>query len=51
MYRWDRLAYLKQCYADSENGNYYLGLSVRGAYMENERERAKKWVILHNSKR
>jgi len=43
MYRWDRLAYLKQSYADAENGNYFLGLKiVRGAYMEKERERAEK---------
>ena len=43
MYRWDRLAYLKQCYADAENHQYFLGLKlVRGAYMEKERARAEK---------
>ncbi len=43
MYRWDRLAYLKKCYADAENHQYFLGLKlVRGAYMEKERIRAKK---------
>ena len=43
MYRWDRLAYLKQCYAHAENYKYILGLKlVRGAYMEKERARAEK---------
>ena len=43
MYRWDRLAYLKQCYAHAENYKYFLGLKlVRGAYMEKERARAEK---------
>ncbi len=43
MYRWDRLAYLKQCYADAENYQYFLGLKlVRGAYMEKERARSEK---------
>ena len=43
MYRWDRLAYLKKCYADAQNQQYFLGLKlVRGAYMEKEQIRAKK---------
>ena len=43
MYRWDRFSYLKQCYADAVNRNYFLGLKiVRGAYMHKERLRAKK---------
>lgn len=43
MYRWDRLGYLKKCYVDAENHQYFLGLKlVRGAYMEKERARAEK---------
>ena len=43
MYRWDRLSYLKKCYIDAENHQYFLGLKlVRGAYMEKERARAEK---------
>ena len=43
MYRWDRLLYLKKCYIDAENHQYFLGLKlVRGAYMEKERARAEK---------
>lgn len=41
MYRWDRIAYLKQLIADAEAGSYGLGIKfVRGAYLEKERERA-----------
>jgi len=43
MYRNDRLAYLKEIYADAKNNNYYLGLKlVRGAYHEQEIERAQQ---------
>ena len=43
MYRWDRLLYLKKCYIDAENHQYFLGLKlVSGAYMEKERARAEK---------
>lgn len=43
MYRWDRIAYIKEITTISENENFYLGLKlVRGAYIEKERERAQK---------
>ena len=43
MYRWDRLAYLKELKSIAENENFYIGLKlVRGAYIEKERERAEK---------
>lgn len=43
MYRWDRMEFLKQAYQKALEGNYYLGMKfVRGAYMERERERAKR---------
>ncbi len=43
MYRWDRLAYLKEIYAVAEKENFYIGLKlVRGAYIEKERDRAEK---------
>lgn len=41
MYRHDRLAFLKDSYAVSRQEGYFLGAKlVRGAYMEQERERA-----------
>jgi proline dehydrogenase len=43
MYRWDRLGFLKEELKKAEEGNYYIGIKfVRGAYMEKERERAKR---------
>lgn len=43
MYRWDRIAYLKEIKAISEKENFFVGIKlVRGAYIEKERDRAEK---------
>lgn len=43
MYRKDRYSYLVDAYEDAKKGNYLLGAKlVRGAYMEKEKNRAKK---------
>jgi len=43
MYRHDRLGFLKNCINESTGKKYYLGIKlVRGAYMDQERERAAK---------
>ncbi len=43
MYRWDRLGILSEDYQQAKKGNFFLGAKfVRGAYMERERERAKR---------
>ena len=43
MYRWESLDNLKHAHEDAVNGGYILGAKlVRGAYMENERERAER---------
>jgi proline dehydrogenase len=43
MYRWDRLDYLRRLIADARADGYLLGIKiVRGAYMEQERERARR---------
>ncbi len=43
LYRKDRLSYLKDCIDEAKNTGYILGAKlVRGAYMEKERQRAKR---------
>ncbi|MCO4783024.1 MAG: proline dehydrogenase family protein [Candidatus Cloacimonetes bacterium] len=43
MYRNDRIDYLKNCILDAQENNYYFGVKlVRGAYLEQENERAKE---------
>lgn len=43
MYRWDRLDYLRRLIDDARKSGYHLGIKVvRGAYMEQERERARE---------
>ncbi len=43
MYRWDRLAYLKNIINESKEKKFILGIKlVRGAYLEKERKRAIK---------
>ncbi len=41
LYRWDRIAYIKELIAIAKNEGFIIGLKlVRGAYIEKERERA-----------
>ncbi len=43
MYRWDRIAYLKELKAMAEKEDFFIGMKlVRGAYIEKERERAEE---------
>jgi len=55
LYRNDRLAYLRESHQRAQNAGYILGAKlVRGAYMEKERDRAKKKGYpspIHASKR
>ena len=42
MYRWDRLAYLKNLINEAKEKKFFLGIKlVRGAYLEKERKNAK----------
>ena len=44
MFRWDRIDYLNQLIEQARSGSYILGIKiVRGAYLEQERERAQKF--------
>jgi proline dehydrogenase len=43
LYRWDRIDYLKQLIEKAKSGFYRVGIKiVRGAYLEKERERARR---------
>lgn len=43
LYRWDRIAYIKEIHTLAKHENFYIGLKlVRGAYIEKERARAEK---------
>ena len=43
LYRWDRNDYFKELIQQARSGDYKLGIKiVRGAYMEKERERARR---------
>ena len=43
LYRWDRIDYFKQLIEKARSGSYKIGIKiVRGAYIEKERERARR---------
>ncbi len=43
LYRWDRIDYFKRLIEQARSGSYKLGIKiVRGAYLEGERERARR---------
>ncbi len=55
MYRWDRLAYLKNLINEAKEKKFFLGIKlVRGAYLEKERKDAKKnnyTSLIHSTKK